>query len=72
MERAQTRMTGLEAALEAQKARAGLMGQVMASAGQVIGGGMGQGGLFSSIVGAVPGSSSLPQWLKDILGILHG
>jgi len=69
MERAQTRMTGLEAALEAQKARAGLMGQVMASAGQVIGGGMGQGGLFSSIVGAVPGSSSLPQWLKDILGI---
>jgi hypothetical protein len=35
MERAQTRMTGLEAALEAQKARAGLMGQVMASAGQV-------------------------------------
>ena len=45
------------------------MGQVMASAGQVIGGGMGQGGLFSSIVGAVPGSSSLPQWLKDILGI---
>jgi len=69
MERAQTRMTGLEAALEAQKARAGLMGQAMASAGQVIGGGMGQGGLFSSIVGAVPGSSSLPQWLKDILGI---
>jgi len=69
MERAETRMTGLEAALEAQKARAGLMGQVMASAGQVIGGGMGQGGLFSSIVGAVPGSSSLPQWLKDILGI---
>ena len=69
MERAQTRMTGLEAALEAQKARAGLMGQAMASAGQVIGGGIGQGGLFSSIVGAVPGSSSLPQWLKDILGI---
>ena len=69
MERAQTRMTGLEAALEAQKARAGLMGQAIASAGQVIGGGMGQGGLFSSIVGAVPGSSSLPQWLKDILGI---
>jgi hypothetical protein len=69
IERSETRMTGLEAALEAEKARAGLMGQAMASAGQVIGGGMGQGGLFSSIVGAVPGSSSLPQWLKDILGI---
>jgi len=69
MERAQTRMTGLEAALEAQKARAGLIGQAMASAGQVIGGGMGGGGLFSSLLEATGAGGSLPSWLKNILGI---
>ena len=56
MERAQTRMSGLEARLATEQLRSGLMNQLMASAGQIIGGGTAEGGLFSSL-------------LKDVLGI---
>lgn len=72
MERAQTRMTGLEAQLEAQKARSGLIGQLMASAGQVIGGAAGGGGLFSSLLSGLGTGGDIPvvpNWLEDWLGI---
>lgn len=73
MEKAESAASGLEANLEAQKLRAGLLGQALGSAGQVIGGGVGGGGLFSSLIGAAQkeggGLNDLPEFIKKLLGI---
>jgi phage-related minor tail protein len=73
MEKAESAASGLEANLEAQKLRAGLLGQALGSAGQVIGGGVGGGGLFSSLIGAANeggGLNDLPDFIKKLLGII--
>ena len=69
MEKAESYASGLEANLEAQKLRAGLLGQALGSAGDVIGGGIGGGGLFSSLAGAVDDASNIPDFLKKLLGL---
>jgi phage-related minor tail protein len=72
MEKAESAASGLEANLEAQKLRAGLLGQALGSAGQIIGGGVGGGGLFSSLVGAANTGGALddlPDVIKKLLGI---
>ena len=61
-ERSESEMAGVQANLEAELAKAGLLGSVMNSAGQVIGGGMGGGGLFSSIV---EGGGDIWDWIKQ-------
>jgi phage-related minor tail protein len=66
MEKAESYASGLEANLEAQKLRTGLLGQALGSAGDIIGGGVSGGGLFSSLIDA--GTDGL-DWLKKALGI---
>ena len=66
MEKAESAASGLEANLETQKLRAGLLGQALGSAGDIIGGGVSGGGLFSSLIDA--GTDGL-DWLKKALGI---
>ena len=62
-------MSGLSANLEAQKLRGDIFKQAIGSAGNIIGGGVGGGGLFSSLVGAATDGSNLPDWLKKALGL---
>jgi len=69
MERAESKMSGLSANLEAQKLRGDIFRQALGSAGNIIGGGVGGGGLFSSLVGAATDGSNLPDWLKKALGL---
>lgn len=69
MERAESKMSGLSANLEAQKLRGDIFKQAIGSAGNIIGGGVGGGGLFSSLVGAATDGSNLPDWLKKALGL---
>ena len=69
MERAESKMSGLSANLESQRLRGDIFREALGSAGNIIGGGVGGGGLFSSLVGAVTDGSNLPDWLKKALGL---
>jgi hypothetical protein len=66
MERAESKMSGLSANLEAQKLRGDIFRQAIGSAGNIIGGGVGGGGLFSSLIDA---GGDATDWVKKILGL---
>jgi len=73
MERAESQMSGLSANLEAQRLRGDIFREAMGSAGNIIGGGVSGGGLFSSLLGKIGGEGGdipfVPKWLEDLLGI---
>jgi hypothetical protein len=73
MERAESRMSGLSANLESQRLRGDIFREAMGSAGNIIGGGVSGGGLFSSLLGKIGGEGGdipfVPKWLEDLLGI---
>ena len=73
MERAESKMSGLSANLEAQKLRGDIFKQAIGSAGNIIGGGVSGGGLFSSLLGKIGGAGGdipfVPPWLEELLGI---
>jgi hypothetical protein len=73
MEKAESYASGLDANLRAQRMRSDLLAQTIGSAGNVIGGGIGGGGLFSNILSGIGGEEGnipfIPDWLEKILGI---
>jgi hypothetical protein len=72
MEKAESYASGLDANLQAQQMRSNLLAQAMGSAGNVIGGGIGGGGLFSNILSGIGAGGDIPvipNWLEDLLGI---
>ena len=66
-DRAQSKMSGLEAALQAEIEKASLWRQAMSSAEDIIGGSIGGGGLFSSMANNSNITRHLPQWLEDLI-----
>ncbi len=75
MEKAESYASGLDANLQAQQMRSNLLAQAIGSAGNVIGGSVGGGGLFSSILGGIDSAGDggnldfLPDWLRKSIGL---
>ena len=66
MERAESKMSGLSANLESQRLRGDIFREALGSAGNIIGGGVSGGGLFSSLIDA---GGDAADWIKKILNL---
>ena len=66
MERAESKMSGLSANLESQRLRGDIFREALGSAGNIIGGGVSGGGLFSSLIDA---GGYAADWIKKILNL---